>query len=86
MASELKTRITEAAAAVRARVQARAPGAPVAEIGVILGTGLGDLAHSLTAATVVPYADIPHFPASTVERATPANCTSARWPGAPWRS
>ena len=67
MASELKTRITEAAAAVRARVQARAPGAPVAEIGVILGTGLGDLAHSLTAATVVPYADIPHFPASTVE-------------------
>lgn len=67
MASELKTRITEAADAVRARVQARAPGAPVAEIGVILGTGLGDLAHSLTGATVVPYADIPHFPASTVE-------------------
>ncbi len=67
MASELKTRITEAADAVRARVQARAPGAQVAEIGVILGTGLGDLAHSLTGATVVPYADIPHFPSSTVE-------------------
>jgi len=61
MASELKTQIEAAAAAVRARTDVR-PG-----IGVILGTGLGDFADSLVTRTVVRYADIPHFPVSTVE-------------------
>ena len=37
------------------------------ELGVILGTGLGDFADALTDHVVVPYADIPHFPSSTVE-------------------
>lgn len=63
MPSQLKTKITEAADVVRARMGSAA--AP--EVGVILGTGLGDFAKALTGATVVPYADIPHFPASTVE-------------------
>lgn len=65
MASELKTRIVEAADAVRAKL--RAAGAQPPELGIILGTGLGDLAQTLEARVVVPYADIPHFPRSTVE-------------------
>jgi len=38
-----------------------------AEIAVVLGSGLGDYAEQLTGATTIPYADIPHFPVSTVE-------------------
>ena len=63
MASELKSKIDEAAAFVRQRTK----GAPAPELGVILGTGLGDFARSLDSPVVVPYADIPHFPRSTVE-------------------
>jgi purine-nucleoside phosphorylase len=59
--TELKTRITEAATAVRAKTKLRP------EVGIILGTGLGDLTQALEATTVVPYAGIPHFPQSTVE-------------------
>jgi len=65
MASELMTRIGEAAELVRARV--RAAGGVMPEVGIILGTGLGDFAGALTDAVVVPYADIPNFPSSTVE-------------------
>jgi len=61
--SELKTRIEEAAAAVRQR----AKGAPAPEIGVILGTGLGDFAQGMESNAVVRYEAIPHFPRSTVE-------------------
>src|SRR5215510_10156993 len=64
MATELKSlkgRIDEAAAAVRAK------SALVPEVGVILGTGLGDFADSLRERVVVPYGQIPHFPVSTVE-------------------
>lgn len=35
------------------------------KIGLVLGSGLGAFADSLTAATRVPYADIPSFPRST---------------------
>ena len=38
-----------------------------AEIAVVLGSGLGDYAERLTDAKTIPYADIPHFPVSTVE-------------------
>jgi purine-nucleoside phosphorylase len=61
MASELKQRIEEAAAAVRARTRVRPT------VGIILGTGLGDFADALQMDAVVPYRDIPHFPVSTVE-------------------
>jgi len=61
MASEYVKRIEEAAAAVRARTGLR----PV--VGVILGTGLGDFADALELETMVPFAEIPHFPVSTVE-------------------
>ena len=37
------------------------------EIGLILGTGLGGLAEEIDADVHIPYADIPHFPTSTVE-------------------
>jgi len=35
--------------------------------GVILGTGLGELVHSITDKTEIPYETIPNFPVSTVE-------------------
>lgn len=37
------------------------------EIGLILGSGLGILADSIEEAVTLNYADIPHFPVSTVE-------------------
>ncbi len=36
-------------------------------IGLILGSGLGDFADTLTDAVRIPTADIPHYPRSTVE-------------------
>lgn len=36
-------------------------------LGIILGSGLGDFADRVVDAVAVPYADIPHFPQSTVE-------------------
>lgn len=33
---------------------------------IVLGTGLGGLAERITTATIIPYADIRHFPRSTV--------------------
>ena len=46
-------------------VQARWPGRPRA--GIILGTGLGGLAEDVRTEAVIPYADVPHFPQSTVK-------------------
>jgi purine-nucleoside phosphorylase len=53
--------VQEAAAAVRARWPGRA------QVGIVLGTGLGALASEITAEAVLPYAEIPHFPHSTVQ-------------------
>ena len=53
--------IREAAEAVLARLKTKP------EIGIILGTGLGDFADALENEQIVPYTDIPHFPVSTVE-------------------
>ncbi len=61
MTMALWDRIEEAAAYVRTRTRV----AP--EVGIILGTGLGDFAGSLATDAVIPYEDIPHFPHSTVE-------------------
>jgi purine-nucleoside phosphorylase len=61
MAGELKARIEEAAAFVRAKSPVRP------EVGIILGSGLGDFADALEIGAIVPYRDIPHFPVSTVE-------------------
>ena len=35
-------------------------------IGIILGSGLGAFASQVADAVTIPYADIPHFPQSTV--------------------
>jgi len=61
MAGELKRRIDEAAAFVHTRTPVRP------DVGIILGTGLGDFADALVSETVIPYQTIPHFPHSTVE-------------------
>ncbi|SFI57100.1 purine-nucleoside phosphorylase [Paenibacillus sp. UNC496MF] len=37
------------------------------EVGLIMGSGLGILGDYIENAVVIPYEDIPHFPASTVE-------------------
>ena len=36
-------------------------------IGIVLGTGLGQLADKIEAATTIAYQDVPYFPVSTVE-------------------
>ena len=36
-------------------------------IGIILGTGLGELGKSIEIKHTIPYAGIPHFPVSTVQ-------------------
>lgn len=61
MTVTLTSRIEEAATAVRARTPLRP------RVGIVLGTGLGDLAAGLDGAAVIPYREIPHVPASTVE-------------------
>ena len=61
MTTDLKSRIDEAAAAVRAKSALRP------KVGIILGTGLGDFADALNSRVVIPYGEIPHFPVSTVE-------------------
>jgi len=38
-----------------------------AEIGIILGTGLGGLVNEIEITTTIPYNEIPNFPVSTVE-------------------
>jgi purine-nucleoside phosphorylase len=59
--TDLRNRIDEAVRFLRTRT-ASAP-----ELGIILGTGLGGLAREIEAECVIDYADIPHFPLSTVE-------------------
>jgi purine-nucleoside phosphorylase len=36
-------------------------------VGIILGTGLGELTRAITIDSAIPYAEIPHFPQSTVK-------------------
>ncbi len=60
-ASELRAQIEAATAAIKAR----ADFSP--EVAIILGTGLGALAKEISVQTRIPYAEIPHFPLSTVE-------------------
>jgi purine-nucleoside phosphorylase len=62
MASTYFDRVSEAAAFVRQRLGVAAP-----RIGIVLGSGLGAVAHSVADPLVIPYGNIPHFPQSTVE-------------------
>jgi purine-nucleoside phosphorylase len=47
-----------------AYIKSQTSTAPV--LGIILGSGLGNFASQVENATAIPYADIPHFPQSTV--------------------
>src|SRR3989440_13027877 len=57
---ELYDQVLEAVQAIQTRTSLKP------EVGVILGSGLGDLATEIAEPAIVPYADIPHFARSTV--------------------
>jgi purine-nucleoside phosphorylase len=52
--------VKEAADAIRSRVP------EVPHVGIVLGSGLGDFANSLGDAVVMPYDQLPHWPAARV--------------------
>lgn len=58
---EFRHQVEEAAAFIRSRLE----GQP--EIGLILGTGLGNIAQAMENVSTCPYVDIPHYPRSTVQ-------------------
>ena len=58
--TELKLAIQETSAFIQAA------GVGPVEFGLILGSGLGELADEIEDKVVVPYHEIPHFPVSTV--------------------
>jgi len=58
---ELYDQVLEAVRAIQTRTSLKP------EVGVILGSGLGDLATEIAEPAIVPYADIPHFARSTVK-------------------
>ena len=53
--------IDEAVSTIRAKTN------QLPKIGLILGSGLGDLAESVTPADYIPYSEIPHWPVSTIQ-------------------
>ena len=54
--------VSEAAAFLKAKIGPLAP-----RVGIVLGSGLGAAADAVSDAIAIPYAEIPHFPQSTVE-------------------
>jgi purine-nucleoside phosphorylase len=54
--------VAEAAAFLRGRLGSLAP-----QTGIVLGSGLGAVADAVANPAIVPFAEIPHFPQSTVE-------------------
>ena len=62
---DLYSTIQEAVTAVRSHVSTSPATTPA--VGIILGTGLGGLVHSMQVHHTVDYAQIPHMPVSTVE-------------------
>jgi purine-nucleoside phosphorylase len=52
------------ALAAAGHIRSRHPATPA--IGIILGSGLGDFASHVEQPTIIPYAEIPHWPLSTV--------------------
>jgi purine-nucleoside phosphorylase len=53
-------RVEQGASSLRERIGERP------EVGIVLGSGLGDFAAGLTNAVSIPYGEIPHWPASAV--------------------
>lgn len=61
MMLELKKKIQEATDFIRQKTSL------VPDIGIILGSGLGDLADQIEDAIRIPFEEIPHFPRPTIE-------------------
>ncbi len=61
MMAELYERIKEASDFIKKQTDL------VPEVGIILGTGLGNLTEMINVDTIIPYKDIPNFPVSTVD-------------------
>ena len=59
---ELINKLKESAEYIKAKA-----GDEKIEIGIVLGSGLGDLADEIEDAVCIDYHDIPHFPVSTVK-------------------
>ncbi len=59
--SEIKKKIDEAAGVIKKELNCNP------KVGIILGTGLGELAAKLDDAKEIDYSQIPHFPESTVQ-------------------
>lgn len=59
--SKLLEKINETLSVIREKTQ------DVYPVGIILGTGLGGLVKEIEIETEIDYADLPHFPLSTVE-------------------
>jgi len=58
--SELYDKIQESAAFIKKRAGVKP------SVGIVLGSGLDELASSIEVTTEIPYGEIPHFPVSTV--------------------
>jgi len=54
--------IREAVSYIQSKLGGSSP-----KIGLILGSGLGDLAERVADPVTIPYSEVPHFPVSTVE-------------------
>jgi purine-nucleoside phosphorylase len=61
LVSNLLGAIEEARAFVAERIRVRP------EVGIVLGTGLGNFAAAMPDAAAVPYGEVPHFPTTGVE-------------------
>lgn len=61
MTSDLAVRIQKCVATVKSKAPGFTP-----KLGIILGSGLGGFADSLERAVVIPYAELPDFPQSSV--------------------
>jgi purine-nucleoside phosphorylase len=58
---QVSARVDETVRAVRTRMKGDAP-----RVGVVLGSGLGAFADSLSGLVKIPYSELPHLPASKV--------------------
>jgi purine-nucleoside phosphorylase len=62
MSSIYFDQVAEAAAFLKAKLNGLSP-----QIAIVLGSGLGAVADSVSNPIVIPYGEIPHFPQSTVQ-------------------
>jgi len=66
MANSYYDQVSAAAAFLRTRLAGPLPAAPP-RLAIVLGSGLGAVADSVSHPVIIPYSEIPNFPQSTVE-------------------